>query len=77
MEFCLEFSPNWMTREQAHEIFTIFREKGYNAYTLENREIDFPPYDIAIPKVCSKIPERQVDLIFSRSDPAAVCANTM
>lgn len=76
MEFCLEFSPSWMTSEQAREIFSIFRENGYNAYTLENREVDFPPYEIAIPEVCSEIPGRQVDLIFSRSDPATVCATT-
>ena len=73
MEFCLEFSPSWMTRVQAQEVFSVFRESGYNAYTLENREMDFPPYEIATPEVCSEIPGRQVDLIFSRSDPTAVC----
>lgn|GEM_PF-3045228 len=73
IEFCLEFSPSWMTSEQAGEIFSIFRQNGYKAYTLENQEVDFPPYKIATPRVCPETPEKQVDLIFSRSNPAAVC----
>lgn len=76
LEFCLEFSPEWMTGAQAREIFTIFCECGYQAYSLSNREIDFPPIEVSQPQICRNLPDRQVDLIFSRSDPAVVCATT-
>lgn len=72
LEFCLEFSPSWLTREQQEEIFSIFRSHGFEAYKLVNREVDFPPHDIGKPEHCSTPPERQVDIIFSRADPAPI-----
>ena len=68
LEFCLEFSPRWLTPEQAHEIFSIFRSHGYMAYKLINKEIDFPPYDLGRPEPCSELPGEQVDVVFSRGD---------
>ena len=69
LEFCLEFSPSWLTSEQADQIFSTFRSTGYRAFKLVNAEIDFPPYDTKTPEPCTDIPTKQVDLVFSRIDP--------
>lgn len=74
LEFCLEFNPSWLTRDQRKEVFSIFGAQGYKAYTLVNREMDFPPYDIGNPESCSTIPERQVDILFSRTVPTSIQA---
>jgi len=67
LEFCLEFSPSWLTARQSEELFATFRSHGYRAYKLVNPEVDFPPYDIRRPAPCPEPPDRQVDIIFSRS----------
>lgn len=75
LEFCLEFSPNWLTRDQRQEIFSILRSHGFEAYKLVNQEVDFPPHDIGRPEHCSTLPERQVDIVFSRADPTSIQSN--
>lgn len=66
LEFCIEFSPRWLTSEQSAELFDTFRAKGYTAHTLVNPEMDFPPYEIRSPVPCRATPTSQVDLLFSR-----------
>lgn len=66
LEFCLEFSPHWLTSEQSDELFDTFRSKGFTAYKLVNPEVDFRPYEIRGPVPCLAPPDAQVDLVFSR-----------
>jgi len=66
LEFCVEFSPDWLTDDQTDKLFSIFRSNGYTAYTLVNKEVDFQPYGIQPPKLCLEPPDRQVDVLFSR-----------
>ncbi len=66
LEFCLEFSPHWLTSEQSNELFDTFRSRGFKAYKLVNPEVDFRPYEIRSPVPCVSPPDSQVDLVFSR-----------
>lgn len=72
LEFCLEFSPSWLTQKQQEEIFSIFRSYGYEAYQLLNKEVDFPPHDIGRPKPCATLPRRQIDIVFSRANSKSI-----
>jgi len=66
LEFCLEFTPYWLTSEQSNELFDTFRSKGFTAYKLVNPEVDFRPYEFRRPVPCPSPPHEKVDLVFSR-----------
>ncbi len=66
LEFCLEFSPHWLTSAESVELFDAFRSRGFTAYKLVNPEVDFRPYEIRRPVLCLAPPDGQVDLVFSR-----------
>ena len=66
LEFCLEFCPSYLTAEQGDAIFSVFHSNGYQAWTLVNPEVDFPPYEKRTPQPCTAVPDEQVDILFSR-----------